>query len=347
MKLQRLSGALFAALIFVTPVYATEQSSIVMPTAGPMSMSTFIGSYLNPGLSALSSCNWGPSAPANGLGGVPVLFECWADTSGAPASIIFKYNDGARWVAFGTLNASTHVWTPSIAANGLTLGQLPALGANSVIGSIIGGAPVELNTTQITTLCNVFTASLSGCVPAPGSIAGKFLRDDGTYQTVAGTGTLTSYQTAAGSGIAVSGTCIVMISGVCTVAIDKATAANVYAGDANKVITADNMFTTEVAVPYSAAQTFDFSTFINASIALTGNITSVTLSNIKAGQSGQIRFIQDAAGSRKLPATFNANFKFPGGVQPILSTAANAVDIIFFSCISASICYATIQKAFS
>lgn len=347
MKLQRLPSALFAALISVAPVHATEQSSIVMPTAGPMSMSTFIGSYLNPGLSALSSCNWGPAAPANGAGGLPALYECWADTSGTPTSIIFKYNDGARWVAFGTLNASTHVWTPSIAANGLTLGQLPALGANSVIGSIIGGTPVQLTATQLTTLCNTFTASLSGCVPAPGSVAGKFLRDDGTYQTVAGTGTVTSDETAAGAGITVSGSCKVTISGICVVAIDKATASNVVAGAANKVITADNMFTAEVAVPYSTTPTFDLSTFINASIALTGNITSVTLSNIKAGQSGQIRFIQDATGSRKLPATFNTNFKFPGGVQPVLSTAANAVDIIFFSCISTSICYATIQKAFS
>lgn len=347
MKLQRLSGALFAALISVAPVYATEQSSIVMPTAGPMSMSTFISSYLNPGLSALSSCNWGPTQPNNGAGGSPSFFECWADTSGAPTSIIFKYNDGTRWVVFGTLNASTHVWSPSIAANGLTLGQLPALGANSVIGSIAGGTPVQLSAAQLTTLCNVFTASLSGCVPAPGAVAGKFLRDDGTYQTVAGTGTVTSYQTAAGSGITVAGTCTVMISGVCFVAIDKATVANLQAATSNKVLTSDMVYTPEVAVPYSAAPTFDFSTFINASIALTGNIGSVGVSNIKAGQSGQIRFIQDATGSRTLPATFNASFKFPGGVQPILSTAPNAVDIIFFSCISASICYATIQKAFS
>ena len=37
---------------------------------------------------------------------------------------------------------------------------------------------------------------------------------------------------------------------------------------------------------------------------------------------------QDATGSRTL--SFSSDYKFPGNVSPVLSTAANAVDVIHF-----------------
>jgi hypothetical protein len=73
-----------------------------------------------------------------------------------------------------------------------TLSQLPTLTANTVLGSIAGGTPIALSKTQATTLINVFTAALSGAVPAPTTSTGKYLKDDATWGTPAGAGTVTS-----------------------------------------------------------------------------------------------------------------------------------------------------------
>lgn len=108
MKLQRLFGAIAAAMLLVSQALATEQSSYVMPDAGPMAMSTLVDSHLNPGLRAIASCNWGASAPANGPSGAPLPYQCWADTTSNPTQ--FKYWDGAQWVVFGKLDTSAHSW---------------------------------------------------------------------------------------------------------------------------------------------------------------------------------------------------------------------------------------------
>lgn len=72
-----------------------------------------------------------------------------------------------------------------------TLAQLPTIGANTVIGSIAGGVPAALSKTQITTLVNTFTTTLTGAVAASGTPVGNFLRDDNTWQAAAGSGTVT------------------------------------------------------------------------------------------------------------------------------------------------------------
>ncbi|SHH20938.1 hypothetical protein [Bradyrhizobium erythrophlei] len=79
-----------------------------------------------------------------------------------------------------------------------TLAQLPTLAANTVLGSIAGGAPIALTTAQHTSLVNAFTTTLNGLVPNPGTVASKFLRDDGSWQAVAGAGTVTNVATGVG-----------------------------------------------------------------------------------------------------------------------------------------------------
>ena len=120
--------------------------------------------------------------------------------------------------------------------------------------------------------------------------------------------------------------------------VDQATAANFMAAAANKILPADKVYTAEVAVTYGTTTTLDFSTFINASVTLTGNITTVTLTNVKAGQAGLIRLIQDGTGSRTIPVTFNSTFKCAGACNYVLSTAAGAVDVIGYTCVSATYC---------
>jgi hypothetical protein len=109
--MKRLGSLILSLLLLIAPAAAVEQSSFVMPVVGPMSMATFAGTYLNPALRAIQACNWGTSAPANGVGAAPIAYECWADTTTSPI-ILFKRYDGASWVTIGSLNASTHAWVP-------------------------------------------------------------------------------------------------------------------------------------------------------------------------------------------------------------------------------------------
>ncbi len=65
------------------------------------------------------------------------------------------------------------------------------------------------------------------------------------------------------------------------------------------------------------------------SITLAGNRTLAAPTNLTVGQTGHIYFNQDGTGSRTMG--YNSVFKFPGGTDPTLSTAANAVDLLVFS----------------
>lgn len=120
-----------------------------------------------------------------------------------------------------------------------------------------------------------------------------------------------------------------------------ATAAQYIAANASTLVTPAVAFTSEFTIPFSATPTLDFSLFINGSLTLTTNITTMSVANVKAGQAGTIAFIQDGTGSRT--TVFNTVFKFAGGTTPSLTTATpNAVDILSYSCRSATFCVASL-----
>lgn len=135
-----------------------------------------------------------------------------------------------------------------------------------------------------------------------------------------------------------------LTNSVNSLTVDKATAANYYAGASNKVPTTDVIYPANVPITYGTTTSIDFSTFNNGTISLTGNITTMNVSNVIAGKSGRIRFIQDATGSRT--TVWNSTFKFAGGTTPSLSTAANAVDVLYYDCETspATVCYASLNK---
>ena len=56
------------------------------------------------------------------------------------------------------------------------------------------------------------------------------------------------------------------------------------------------------------------------------NVTTFNVTNAADGQGLVIRFAQDSTGSRTI--AWPSEFKWPGGVTPVLSTAANAVDVL-------------------
>jgi len=65
-----------------------------------------------------------------------------------------------------------------------------------------------------------------------------------------------------------------------------------------------------------------------ANVTLAGNRTLAAPTNMRAGASYILKITQDGTGGRTM--AWNAVFKFAGGIDPVLSTGANAVDLISF-----------------
>jgi hypothetical protein len=123
-----------------------------------------------------------------------------------------------------------------------------------------------------------------------------------------------------------------------------ATAAQYLAGTVSGVPIAPNIiYPAETTTTYGSTVALDFSTFINTNITLTGNITTMNVSNVTAGKAGMITFTQSGAGS--FTTVFNPIFKFSGGAVPTLTTgSATAIDVLSYSCRSATVCPAALLK---
>jgi hypothetical protein len=101
----------------------------------------------------------------------------------------------------------------------------------------------------------------------------------------------------------------------------------------------------EVTLTDAATIAVDMSTFINAVVTLGGNRTLGNPTNEQPGTFGYIRFVQDATGSRTIsPGT---DWEFAGGVAPVLSTAANAQDLLFYCVIANNRVFGSLNKAIS
>lgn len=124
------------------------------------------------------------------------------------------------------------------------------------------------------------------------------------------------------------------ISGDPTIAVDVATAAQIRAETASKILTTDKVGDAmdEVTLTDAATVAVDGSTGINFVLTLGGNRTLGTMSNAAVGRSGRIRVIQDGTGSRTL--AYHADYEFAGGSAPVLSTAIGAQDILYYDIIA-------------
>jgi hypothetical protein len=110
----------------------------------------------------------------------------------------------------------------------------------------------------------------------------------------------------------------------------EATAAQFRANTADKYLSTDKVWLAAAIVSLSDGTTIavDMSAGFNFSLTLGGNRTLGNPSNTKVGQSGAIVVTQDGTGSRTL--SYAANWEFAGGSAPVLSTAANAKDVLFY-----------------
>lgn len=125
----------------------------------------------------------------------------------------------------------------------------------------------------------------------------------------------------------------------------EGTAAQFQANTSGKALSTDKVWSAAdyVALTDAATVAVDLSAGINFSLTIGGNRTLGAPSNTKNGQMGAIVITQDGTGSRTL--AYHANWKFAGGTDPTLSTAAGAVDILFYQVISSSSIFGTLTKA--
>jgi hypothetical protein len=218
-----------------------------------------------------------------------------------------------------------------VGANGATNPalQVDASTASSATGILVKSAASGANA-QISGISTATNEGLTINAKGSGQIA---LANTSTGNVTIGLG---------GGGLVVSNlftaTGLVTYADLATAAL--ATQSQYFSAAANTIVPTNIIYTAEQTTTFGATTTFDFSTFINTAVTLTANITTQTLSNVKAGQAGQIRFIQDGSGSHT--TVWNSIFKFSGGTTPTLSTAANAIDVLFYSCVSTSLCYASL-----
>lgn len=127
----------------------------------------------------------------------------------------------------------------------------------------------------------------------------------------------------------------------------EATVSDYRSNVADRILTTDIVYSAaaEVSITYAATTTIDFSTLINGTITLTGNVIFANPTNQSGsvGKSGHIRIIQDATGSRT--ATWGTNWIFAGGTDAVLSTPANSTDILYYKILSNGVIHASLVKA--
>jgi len=126
----------------------------------------------------------------------------------------------------------------------------------------------------------------------------------------------------------------------------EATVANYRAATADTVLTSDIAWSAAATVVLTPGTNVavNMSSGFNFSLAMGGAYTLSNPTNTKDGQGGYIYIVQDGTGSRTL--AFGTNWKFEGGVDPVLSTAANAVDVLTYQVRSSTFIVASLAKGF-
>lgn len=119
----------------------------------------------------------------------PTIVVPGTGTSGHTVPFLDGNNTWSGTNTLGTENVTTlnvagiasFTGTPVFPVNSISNASLGTMAANTAKGSIAGGTPADLTKTQLTTLINPVTSSLSGAAPASGGGTTNFLRADSTW----------------------------------------------------------------------------------------------------------------------------------------------------------------------
>jgi hypothetical protein len=127
--------------------------------------------------------------------------------------------------------------------------------------------------------------------------------------------------------------------------VELATVAEIQANSADRALMTNAVWSAGALTTLTDAATIavDMATGLNFTVTLGANRTLGQPTNTKVNQSGFIRIIQDATGSRTL--AYHADWKFAGGSDPVLSTAANAIDLLYYTVIATNFIHGSLIKA--
>lgn len=151
--------------------------------------------------------------------------------------------------------------------------------------------------------------------------ATTFMRSDGAPAVQKGSSTLFGI-------VKVDNTTVTAAAGVISVAVASVSD---YRSDANsKPLPVDVVWDAAdyVALTSGTTVNVDFDAGFNFSLTLAHNATLAAPTNMKAGQTGLIAITQDTGGGFTM--AYNSAWKFAGGLDPTLSAAAGAIDLLFY-----------------
>ncbi|NBS68869.1 hypothetical protein EBT31_08115, partial [bacterium] len=230
----------------------------------------------------------------------------------------------------GTLitNADTGTVTNTMLAGSIADSKLSTI---STAGKVANSATTATNANTASAIVardasgNFAAGTISAALSGNASTA-TALATARNIQGVSFDGTANITVVTAGTGISVTGTAVAN-TGVLSVNGSTGAVTNVAVTNAAQSFSAAQRGTVS-ALTDAATITPDFAVANNFSVTLAGNRTLANPTNLTAGQSGTIVITQDATGSRAL--AYGANWKFPSGSAPILTTTPNAVDVIAY-----------------
>jgi hypothetical protein len=263
------------------------------------------------------------------LTGNAALSTANAGDDEARAAMIKFTGAGPFTVTLPSVSKSYAVWNACTAAVTLTTGAGASVSVdpNDVVQVFCDGANVKtlgFGGQSIKDYVNGVAWSYNaGALPAQAGNAGKFVRTDGT------TAGWASISVADVAGLSASAS---------AVRAGTTTTAAMTPGDTYSALA-------EVTLTDSATIAVDMSTFINAAVTLGGNRTLGNPTNAKPGQTGRIRLVQDGTGGRTLG--YGSSWKFEGGIPPITSTSAGAVDFLDFEVVSTAFVRAKLSRAWA
>ena len=220
---------------------------------------------------------------------------------------------------------STGLFSP--AAGGIALS---AAGVSVVVAVGAGGVPrlqadfsnaTVVNRTYLQTSATN-TSTTVGAAPNGSGAQAAFLAVNNSTPTNCAWGAIGANATAAfvNSGVNGSGTQLPLQFQINGTSYGQLTTAGIWSFNAAA-------FTPTVVLTYGTTTTVNCALSNAFRVVFgAGNITTLTMSNPSDGQSLSIRFKQDATGSRTI--AWPASFRWNGGLAPVLSTAANAIDML-------------------
>jgi hypothetical protein len=162
--------------------------------------------------------------------------------------------------------------------------------------------------------------------------------DVGDDLTVDGDATLTGNVTVGGT-LGVTGVLTAQAATEGTAGlVDMATDAEIRAATSGAhAVMAEDLETAAAAVALTdqASIALDWDTGINFTVTLGGNRTLANPTNGQPGTWRRVQITQDGTGSRTL--AYGNQYVHPGGSEPVLTTTAAAVDVLYLYCRTASI----------